>query len=139
LFLFSCCWLPAETVSDRSKLAGTWESATPDKGDREVWVIEEDDSGLRIKHNDSGKETEFDCDRGKRDCEVKGDARKLQVSTWFNGPMLVQLETRGSDVVKRRFVVQSQDDLMEVEVMPLVPPGKTEVLRFKRVVAAASH
>jgi hypothetical protein len=53
--------------------------------------------------------------------------------------MLVQLETRGSDVVKRRFVVQSQDDLMEVEVMPLVPPGKTEVLRFKRVVAAASH
>lgn len=139
VFLLLCCALLAETVSDRSKLAGTWESATPGKGGPEAWVIEEDDSGLRIKHTDSGKVTEFACDRGKRDCEVKGDARKLQVSTWFNGPMLVQLETRGSDVVKRRFVVQSQDDLMEVEVMPLVPPGKTEVLRFKRVADTASH
>jgi hypothetical protein len=59
------------------------------------------------------------------------------VSLWFNGPKLVELETRGSEVVKRRFEIISQGDganeVMEMELIPIVPSEKTQTFRYKRV------
>jgi hypothetical protein len=40
-------------------------------------------------------------------------------------------------VVKRRFKILPQGDMMEMEVIPIVPSGKTETLQFKRGQLAA--
>jgi hypothetical protein len=65
-------------------------------------------------------------------CDVKTAGKKATVSLWFNGPRLVEMETKGSDVVKRRFTILPQGDVMEMEVIPIVPSGKTESVQFKR-------
>jgi hypothetical protein len=52
---------------------------------------------------------------------------------WFNGPKLVELETKGKEVVKRRFAVAGEGDTLEIEVIPIEPAGKTETLRFRRL------
>ncbi len=51
---------------------------------------------------------------------------------WFNGAKLVELETRGNQVVKRRFTVTGDGDSMELETIPLVPAGSGETTHFKR-------
>jgi hypothetical protein len=51
---------------------------------------------------------------------------------WFNGDKLVELETKGREVVKRSFAVPQQGDTLEVEVIPIVPEGRTETLHFAR-------
>jgi hypothetical protein len=57
---------------------------------------------------------------------------------YFNGPALVQMETAGSDVIKRRFTVTDKPDVMEIEVMPLTGHTKAETLHLKRMPVTAS-
>ena len=57
---------------------------------------------------------------------------------WFNGSKLVEMETRGPHRVKRRFSISSDTDSMELETIPIVPPGKSETAHFKRVSAATA-
>ena len=59
------------------------------------------------------------------------------MSIWFNGPRLVEMETKGSEVLKRWFLILPKDDFMEMEVIPIVPGGKTETFQFKRVQLSA--
>ena len=49
----------------------------------------------------------------------------------------MELETRGSDVIKRRFHAVDGDTL-EVEVIPLNPAGKTEAVQFRRAQMSAN-
>ena len=58
---------------------------------------------------------------------------------YFNGPTLVQLETVGSDVIKRQFTVREQPDIMELEVIPIIGNAKSETLHLKRIPSPASH
>jgi len=76
-----------------------------------------------------------------RECEGKDAGREAKISLWFSGPKLVQLETRGSEVVKRRFAASQPGDSMEIEVIPIVPDGKKQVLKLKRLhpTTAAAH
>jgi hypothetical protein len=62
--------------------------------------------------------------------EIAG--KKATVSVWFNGPKLVQLETQGASVVKRRFAALPQGEAIEVKTIPIVPDGNGETVRFKR-------
>jgi CheY-like chemotaxis protein len=58
---------------------------------------------------------------------------RAKVTMYYNGPRLVQYETRGSHVTKRRFTITGEDgNTLEVETMPISPPGKAETIRFKR-------
>jgi hypothetical protein len=52
---------------------------------------------------------------------------------YFDGPALVQLMTKGSDVTRRRFAVTGQGDTMEIEVMPIVGADKADTLHLKRI------
>jgi hypothetical protein len=72
------------------------------------------------------------CSLGK-ECEVKDAGRKVKVTLFFNGPKLVVLETRGDEVVKKRFGAVETGDTLELEVIPVAPDGKTETVHFKRV------
>jgi hypothetical protein len=54
------------------------------------------------------------------------------VALWFNGPKLVELRTRGSEVTRRRFTLTSDGKSLEVELSPMSSPGKTEILAYSR-------
>jgi hypothetical protein len=58
---------------------------------------------------------------------------------WFNGPTLVQIRTRGSEVIKRRFHVTSDRGTHELEIIPIAPGGKTEIVRMSRCQTAAQN
>jgi len=72
---------------------------------------------------------EFQCNTVGKECSEKHG----KVSMWFNGPKLVVMETRGSDVVKRRFEASADGGALEMEVIPIAPSGKTEKVALKRV------
>ena len=116
--------------ADRAKLTGAWES----QGDnRATWVLEAKGDTWHISYSEGAqKPTEFECATDGRECNVKELGHGAKISLWFNGPMLVELETKGSEVVKRRFAVAPQGDQMDVEVIPIVSTAKAETLHFRR-------
>jgi len=120
-------------ADDADKLAGTW---TAQDAAGRSWTFASQNDTLKITHrNSSGAVSEFECKADGRNCKSGKD---VTVSLWYNGPVLVELETKGSDVTKRRFTVASSGDTMQMEVMPIVPPGKAETVQFKRVQEAAN-
>jgi hypothetical protein len=125
----------AAGVPERPSISGEWQletAAAKDSGP--AWILDTKDDTIHVTELQNGqKVSEFDCNTLGRECDVKDSGRHAKVSFYFNGAKLVQLETRGSDVVKRRFSVGEQGDSLEVEEIPVVPAGKPVVERFKRV------
>src|SRR5580658_3840956 len=104
--------------AERAKLTGTWQGEA-----KAVWIFESQGDSLHIINSQGDKKiAEFACNLGK-ECEVKDAGRKVKVTLYFNGPKLVVLETRGEEVVKKRFGVIETGDTLELEVIP-VGPGK---------------
>ena len=96
-----------------------------------VWTLTVARNSFRIIQLEGGsKVADFDCGTDGVSCEINTGGKKAAVSL-FNGPWLVEMETIGSDIVKWRFRILS-GDLMEMEVIPIVPKGKTETFEFKR-------
>lgn len=123
----------ADDASARAKLNGMWKDDAGGK-DAGVWTLEGKGDAVKVTYSlGDRKLTEFECGTTGRECEMKDSGRSAKVSVWFNGPKLVALETKGSEVIKRRFGVGSQDNTLELEVIPIVPQGKAETLHFTRV------
>jgi len=126
----------ADDTGDRAKLTGTWQSQGG--AANAVWIFESQGDVFHIVNSQGDKKiAEFACNLGK-ECEVKDAGRKVKVTLFFNGAKLVVLETRGEEVLKRRFGAVETGDTLELEVIPVVPDGKTETLHFKRVPNAAA-
>jgi hypothetical protein len=66
-----------------------------------------------------------------------GLRKPVKVSMWFNGPKLVVMETRGSEILKRRFQTVGDGNELDLEVVPIVPQRKRE--RFRLLRAASSR
>jgi len=73
-----------------------------------------------------------------KECAVEDAGRRSKVSMWFNGPKLVELETRGTEIVKRRFSITGNGETMDLETIPIAPSGKVETAHFKRVPSAVA-
>ena len=129
--------------NDREKLIGSWElQYAPLTSLSSHWTFSEQGKSIHVtQFEGTNKVTNFECDVDGDPCEVKVSGKRAMVSLWFNGPKLVELETKGSEVVKRRFEIISQGDgageVMEMELIPIVPSEKTEIFRFKRVQRSA--
>jgi len=76
--------------------------------------------------------TEYTCNFDGKDCSIKDEGHAAKVALWFNGPKLVELKTRGSEVTRRRFMPASDGKSLEVELSPMSSPGKTEILAYSR-------
>jgi hypothetical protein len=136
-FCFIICLSPflyGDTASDRLKLSGTWHPERAEGKRAETWVIEKRPETIHIVHTlDDGKKFDIDCNSIAKECKVKDeDGKNAKVSMWFYDSKLVEMETRGSEVVKRRFVVTGDGDTMQLEVIPVVPDGKPILSSFKR-------
>jgi hypothetical protein len=127
----------ADDQADRVKLLGAWDSQ--DESAKVAWTLESKGDKLHITYSQGDqKVAEFECNTKGRDCDSKLAGAKAKVSLWFNGPKLVELETHGAQIVKRRFAVAGQGDQMEVEVIPIAPDGKPETQHFKRAALSSS-
>lgn len=129
----------ADDQGDRHKLLGSWElEGTAENTSSFSWTFSPARDSIRVTQLEGGnKVADFACGTAGTACEIKAAGKKATVSMWFNGPLLVEMETKGSDVVKRRFKILPQGDVMEMEVIPIVPGGKTETFQFKRAQLAA--
>lgn len=129
----------ADDQGDRQKLLGSWElQGVAENSPPSSWTFSTVRDSMQVTEAEGGKKvTDFACGTEGKPCEVKTGGKKATVSMWFNGPSLVEMETKGSDVVKRRFKILPQGDAMEMEVIPIVPSGKTETFQFKRAQLAA--
>lgn len=124
--------------ADRVKLIGVWES--PGNGGKNgVWTISAGVDTLHITYVEGGQKlADFECNTAGRDCKAKAFGHDSTISMYFNGPKLVQMETRGAEVLKRLFSVGGDGDSMQVELVPIVPDGKPEIQQFKRGPLAAA-
>lgn len=125
----------ADDESSRAKLMGKWQQSDGDGEARSTWALEEVTADSIRVTNSSGAQTVagFECNTVGKECVVKDAGRKSKVSMWFNGPKLVELETKGAQVVKRRFSITGDGDAMELETIPIAPAGKVETSHYKRV------
>ena len=124
----------ADDEADRAKLIGSWQVQSGSDKDGSMWVFETTSDGIHIVHSQNNQKiSDFQCNTVGKDCDVTDAGHKVKISMWYNGPKLVQFETKGSEVTKWRFGITGQGDTMEVEEIPVTPAGKTEVLEFKRV------
>jgi hypothetical protein len=114
----------------RAKLTGKWQQSD---GNGETWTLKDSGGSMHLT-NSSQKETiaEFDCNTLGKECAIKHAGLKSTVSLWFNGAKLVELETTGNQVVKRRFAVTGDGDTMDLETIPISPSGQGETTHFKR-------
>jgi hypothetical protein len=121
----------ADDAESRATLVGSWQ---PDSATDGSWNLETRGADmLRVTYAVANqKPTQFECTTTGKECQIKDSGKSAKVSMWFNGGKLVALETRGDEVVKRRFTVGEKGDTLEIEVFPITPSGATQTLHFKR-------
>lgn len=124
----------ADDQNDRQKLIGSWEEqGAVESAQASGWIFSTAQDSIRVTQLEgNNKVAEFACGTDGNLCEIRNAGKKATVAIWFNGPRLVVLETKGSEVIKRRFKIHPASDIMEMEVIPIVPDGRTETFQFKR-------
>ena len=129
----------AEDWTERDKLLGSWQlEGTSNGSPATEWTFATSGYDLQVTEVDGDKMVaKFKCSISGSNCEIKSSGKKATLSMWYLGAKLVQMETKGSEVVKRRFSVLAPGDIMEMEVIPVVPNGKTETFRFRRMPTSA--
>ena len=140
LLLLSGAAALADDQSDRQKLLGSWEQQSPVENILATsWTFSATGNSMRIKELEGGsKVADFASGTDGTPCEIQTGGKRAMVSLWFNGPRLVEMETKGSDV-KRRFKILPVSGIIEMEVIPIVPGGKTETFGFKRAQLASRY
>ena len=123
----------ADDESSRARLMGKWQQSDGNGASKFTWALAGAGDSIRVT-NSNGTQTvaEFECGTMGKNCAIKDAGRPSTVSLWFNGAKLVELETRGARIVKRRFCITGDGETMELETIPIVPAGKSEITHFKR-------
>lgn len=135
LLSFGALQLAAEdNTSARAELIGAWQPKDTAAKDVGVWTfVNKGPDVIHITYAvGDQKMVELECQTTGKDCKVKDTGKSAKVSMWYSGRNLVSLETRGDEIVKRRFDVEDGDSLA-VETIPIQPNGKTEKTEFRRV------
>ena len=101
------------SAQDRPDLTGTW---TISEGDDTIKISESEDG--------SAKKIEFQCTTDGKECKVTGD--KATASFWYNGPLLVEMETKGEHVLRYRMKLSSDGKTLTVQTTSIVPQSSQD-------------
>jgi hypothetical protein len=124
------------SAQDRPNLVGSWQSQA---GGNVSITIRGTQDTLHVLETDGNDSREWTCASDGKNCVMPGQPKDT-VSAWYNGPALIVMETRGNDVVKKRLQLSADKSKLEMEVIPIVPPGKTEKIELsKKSQASASR
>jgi hypothetical protein len=138
------CWALAVlalplAAQDRPNLSGTWQFDSSKSELHAVkvagatWVINEDDSSIQITESEDGasKKVEVKCTTDGKTCKVGGE--KATASFWYNGAMLVEMETKGDHVVRYRMKLSDDGKTLTVDTTSIVPQAtQDDVLVFRK-------
>jgi hypothetical protein len=137
LTLSTCLMLIAQD-QERPSFNGTWQF-DPSKSELRsskissaTWVMEEGDNSIHITQTENGKpkKTELQCTTDGKECKFPGDRRD---SFWFNGSMLVDMETKNTNVIRYRMKISDDAKTLTVEVTPIVPQSdKIDTMVFQK-------
>src|ERR1700733_3018106 len=132
----------------RAKLMGKWQQGDGNGEAKSTWTLKDMGGSIHVSNSSSTATVmEFECNTEGKECAVKHAGHSShaghpshagqpsKVSMWFNGAKLVELETTGNQVIKRRFTVTGDGDSMELETIPVTPTASTETAHFKRAPA----
>src|SRR5579862_2244092 len=135
LIALACCASAFANDSDsRAKLIGKWQAPAEGSATAAEWSLRSDGDLMHISHSQGGRNIiDFECNTSAQECAAKESGRAVKISMWYNGPSLVLMEFRGSEVLKRRFSIPAGPDAMDLEIIPIVPDGKAETLHLRRV------
>ncbi len=123
----------------KPSLTGTWQFDAAkselhnSKMTSATWVIDEGDNSIHITATESGKnkKTEMQCTTDGKECQVTGD--KSKASFWYNGPILVEMQTKGDTVTRFRLKASEDGKTLTVELTHIVPQiDKSELLVFQK-------
>lgn len=129
---------------DKPDLSGKWQ-LDASKSEMQLnrlsgvtMVISETDGKININEDQKladGKERKitYTCTTDGKECEVAG--AKAKASFWYNGPMLVSMETQhnGGSVIRQRLKLSQDSKQLTLEISSLVPQSdKTDKLVFER-------
>lgn len=129
----------AEDNAMRARLMGKWQQSDGNGAARATWTLKDMGDSIHVSNSsDTQTVEEFDCNTVGKECAIKHGGHSSKVSMWFNGAKLVELETTGSQVVKRLFAVTGDGDTMELETIPIAPSASSETTHFKRAPASVS-
>jgi hypothetical protein len=110
-----------------------------------TWQIEQNDNSIHLVQRAQERKDPDDirCATDGHDCRVKEEGHAATVSFYYNGPVLVELESEGQNrdtVTKKRMQVSSDGTTLTIEVIHIVPAGKPpEKLVLTRQPAVAAH
>ena len=131
--------LPLAAQDDRPNLTGTWQfdSAKSELHTVKVagatWVISVDDTSIQISESEdgAGKKIELKCTTDGKECKMAGS--KTKRSFWYNGAMLVEMETKGDNVVRYRMKLSDDGKTLTVDTTSIVPQSaQDDVLVFRK-------
>jgi hypothetical protein len=130
----------ADDAPARARLIGVWQQQDDSGKGVSVWVVETKGNSLHISNSQGDQKlSEIECKPTGDECDGTASGKKTKVVMYYNGPTLVELETVGSDVVKRQFTVTEQPEVMELAVMAITGNTKSETLHLKRMPSTASR
>jgi hypothetical protein len=111
---------------ERPSFSGTWQFDAS-KSDMHLskissatWVIEEGENSIHIAQTENGKVKKLDlqCTTDGKECKFPGDRR---ASFWYNGSMLVEMETKNEHVIRYKMKVSDGGKTLTVEITHIVP------------------
>jgi hypothetical protein len=124
-------------AQDKPNFSGTWQldpakcELHTAKIDDANWAIEESDNSIHLTESEAGKSIDMKCTTDGKDCDVHGD--KAKASFWYNGAILVEMETRGDHVTRYRLTLSQDGKTLKVETTYIVPRGDAnDVLVFTK-------
>ncbi len=126
-------------AQDRPNLSGTWQFDSSKselhtaRAAGATWVINEDDSSIQISESADGqaKKLELKCTTDGKECKLTGE--KGTASFWYNGPLLVEMETHGDHVTRYKMKLSDDGKTLTVDTTSIVPQTpQDDVLVFHK-------
>ena len=122
---------------DRPNFSGNWQFDASKSELHNIkladatWTIEESDNSIHLTESEGkSKPVELKCTTDGKDCT---SSVKAKASFWFNGAMLVEMETKGDHVTRYRLTLSEDGKTMKVETTYIVPQTDgNDVLVFNK-------
>jgi hypothetical protein len=136
-----CLSFQAAGDSDHPNLTGKWRLDTTKSEihsvkDIQEWDIQQSDDVIEIASQAQGRTESIKCATTGKDCNSKEAGESAQISFYYNGPMLIEMDLLGHNkehVVKKRMKLGADGKTLEVEVMHITPQAPTDKLVFEKL------
>src|SRR5271165_1677430 len=91
-----------------------------------TWQIEQSETAIHLIQRLGDKNDELRCGTDGKDCKVKEEGHPAVISFYYNGPVLVELESQGSNrdtITKKRISISQDGSRLTVELIHVLPAG----------------